>query len=89
MALSKEVKENLIKKFKRSELDTGSPEVQVSLITARIEELTEHFKRNKNDKHSQRGLIKMVNRRRKLLDYLKEHDLGRYQTLIGELGIRK
>lgn len=89
MALTKEVKESLIKKFKRSELDTGSPEVQVSLLTTRIEELTEHFKKNKNDKHSQRGLIKMVNRRRKLLDYLKENDLGRYQTLIGELGIRK
>lgn len=89
MALSKEIKEGLIKKFKRSELDTGSPEVQVSLITTRIEELTEHFKKNKNDKHSQRGLIKMVNRRRKLLDYLKKNDLGRYQTLIGSLGIRK
>ncbi len=89
MALSKEVKEGLIKRFKRSELDTGSPEVQVSILTTRIEELTEHFKKNKNDKHSQRGLIKMVNRRRKLLDYLKVNDLGRYQTLIGELGIRK
>lgn len=89
MALSKEIKESLVKKYKRSELDTGSPEVQVSLITTRIEELTEHFKKNKNDKHSQRGLIKMVNRRRKLLDYLKENDLGRYQTLIGALGIRK
>ena len=89
MALSKEVKEGLIKKFKRSELDTGSPEVQVSLMTTRIEELTEHFKKNKNDKHSQRGLIRMVNRRRKLLDYVKINDLGRYQTLIGALGIRK
>jgi small subunit ribosomal protein S15 len=89
MALSKEFKEGLIKKFKRSELDTGSPEVQVSLMTSRIEELTEHFKKNKNDKHSQRGLIKLVNRRRKLLDYLKENDLSRYQTLIGALGIRK
>lgn len=89
MALSKEVKEELVKKFKTSELDTGSPEVQVSLLTRRIEDLTEHFKTNKNDKHSQRGLIKMVNRRRKLLDYLKRNDLGRYQTLIGALGIRK
>ena len=89
MALSKEVKESLVKKFKRSELDTGSPEVQVSILTTRITELTEHFKKNKNDKHSQRGLISMVNRRRKLLDYLKRNDLGRYQTVIGELGIRK
>jgi small subunit ribosomal protein S15 len=89
MALSKEIKEGLVKKFKRSELDTGSPEVQVSLLTTRIEELTEHFKKNKNDKHSQRGLIKMVNRRRKLLDYLKVKELSRYQSLIGELGIRK
>lgn len=89
MALSKEVKEELVKKFKTSELDTGSPEVQVSLLTRRIEDLTEHFKSNKHDKHSQRGLIRMVNRRRKLLDYLKRNDLGRYQTLIGALGIRK
>ncbi|HAG91034.1 MAG TPA: 30S ribosomal protein S15 [Bdellovibrionales bacterium] len=89
MALGKEIKEELVKKFKRSELDTGSPEVQVSIMTTRITELTEHFKKNKNDKHSQRGLIRLVNRRRKLLDYLKKNDLGRYQTLIGELGIRK
>lgn len=89
MALQKEQKEALIKKFKRSELDTGSCEVQVSLLTGRIEQLAGHFKTNKADKHSQRGLIKMVNRRRKLLDYLKGQDLGRYQQLIGDLNIRK
>lgn len=89
MALQKTQKEELIKKFRRAELDTGSCEVQVALLTTRIVELTEHFKVNKNDNHSQRGLIKIVNRRRKLLDYLKRTDSDRYLKLISDLGIRK
>ncbi|MCB0411658.1 MAG: 30S ribosomal protein S15 [Bdellovibrionales bacterium] len=89
MALQKHQVETLVKKFRRSELDTGSPEVQVALLTGHINSLTEHFKSNKNDVHSQRGLVKMVNRRRKLLDYLKRKDLSAYSKLIGELGIRK
>ncbi len=89
MAVDKHRKEELVKKFRRSELDTGSSEVQVALLTQNIQNLTEHFKRNKNDIHGQRGLIRMVNRRRKLLDYLKSKSPQRYSTLITELGIRK
>ena len=89
MALQKTEKEALIKKHRRSELDTGSCEVQVALLTSRIQGLTEHFKTNKNDVHSQRGLIKMVNRRRKLLSYLKENDSDRYVAIINSLGLRK
>lgn len=89
MALQKAEKETLIKKHRRSELDTGSCEVQVALLTSRIQGLTEHFKTNKNDVHSQRGLIKMVNRRRKLLAYLKESNSDRYVAIINSLGLRK
>jgi small subunit ribosomal protein S15 len=89
MALQKVDKEALIKKHRRSELDTGSCEVQVALLTSRIKDLSEHFKTNKNDVHSQRGLIKMVNRRRKLLSYLKSNDSDRYIALINNLGLRK
>lgn len=89
MALQKTDKEAIIKKHRRSELDTGSCEVQVALITSRIEDLTGHFKTNKNDVHSQRGLIKMVNRRRKLLQYLKNTDSDRYLAVINTLGLRK
>lgn len=89
MALQKHQVEAVVKNFRRSELDTGSPEVQVALLTAQINSLTEHFKTNKNDVHSQRGLVKMVNRRRKLLDYLKRKNMSAYSKLIGDLGIRK
>jgi small subunit ribosomal protein S15 len=89
MALDKVAKETVIKKHQRSELDTGSCEVQVALLTTRILDLTGHFKTNKNDVHSQRGLIKMVNRRRKLLSYLKRTESDRYLALINTLGLRK
>ena len=89
MALLREEKEQIIHHFRCSELDTGSSEVQIALLTFRIKKLTDHFKTNKQDHHSRRGLIRMVNRRRKLLDYLKKHDAPKYQVVIGELGIRK
>jgi small subunit ribosomal protein S15 len=89
MALQKTDKEAVIKKHRRSELDTGSCEVQVALLTSRILDLTGHFKNNKNDVHSQRGLIKMVNRRRNLLQYLKRTDSDRYLAIINTLGLRK
>lgn len=89
MALVKADKEDIIKKFRMSELDTGSCEVQVALLTGRIQELTQHFKEHKKDMHSQRGLLKLVNRRRKLLAYLKSRSMDRYAKLINELGLRK
>lgn len=89
MALQKTVKEAIVKKHRTSELDTGSCEVQVALLTGRIQDLTPHFKANKNDVHSQRGLVRMVNRRRKLLAYLKRTNSDRYGKLIQELGLRK
>jgi len=89
MALLKVDKEQIIKKHRTSELDTGSCEVQVALLTGRIQELTLHFKTHKNDTHSQRGLVKMVNRRRKLLSYLKKTSSDRYAKLIQDLGLRK
>ncbi len=89
MALLKADKEQIIKKFRLSELDTGSCEVQVALLTNRIQELTPHFKANKNDVHSQRGLVRMVNRRRKLLSYLKRTNNDRYVKVIQDLGLRK
>lgn len=76
MAVQKETKAELVKKFRRSELDTGSSEIQVALLTNRIQDLTEHFRLHKLDHHSRRGLVKMINRRRKLLQYLKENELG-------------
>jgi small subunit ribosomal protein S15 len=79
----------LIEKYRTHESDTGSPEVQVALLTGRIVELTEHFKEHKHDHHSRRGLLKMVSRRRSLLNYLKNKDLNRYKELIGSLGLRK
>ena len=75
--------------YKRAEGDTGSPEVQVALLTANINKLQGHFKENKKDHHSRRGLIRMVNQRRKLLDYLKSKDLSRYSALISSLGLRR
>ena len=79
----------IVKDNARSANDTGSPEVQISLLTARINELTPHFKANAKDHHSRRGLLKMVSRRRRLLDYLKGKDLDRYRALIEKLGLRK
>ena len=79
----------IIKKFRRNELDTGSPEVQIALLTHRINALTEHFKTHAKDVHSRRGLIQLVGKRRRLLEYLKGYDLEGYKKLIGELDIRK
>ena len=84
-----EKKQELVTKFRTHEKDTGSPEVQVALLSERIAELTEHFKSHKKDHHSRRGLLKMVSQRRRLLDYLKSKDLNRYKKLIDSLGIRK
>ncbi|MGP1570963.1 MAG: 30S ribosomal protein S15 [Moraxella sp.] len=87
--LTNQDREAIIAQYKRAENDTGSPEVQVALLTARINDLQNHFKVHKADHHSRRGLIRMVNQRRKLLDYLKAKDLGRYTDLIGSLGLRR
>ena len=87
--LHRTVKAEIINKFGRHEGDTGSPEVQISLLTERINVLTEHFKANKNDHHSRRGLLMLVGRRRRLLDYLKQKDVQRYRDLIAALGLRK
>ncbi len=87
--LTNQDREAIIVQYKRAENDTGSPEVQVALLTARINDLQNHFKVHKADHHSRRGLIRMVNQRRKLLDYLKAKDLGRYTDLIGSLGLRR
>jgi len=89
MAVTKEQKESIVKKFRTSELDTGSSEVQIALLTNRIQEMTVHFVEHKKDKHGARGLIRAVNRRRKLLDYLKRTDLKKYETIIKALEIRK
>ena len=89
MALTAEKKAAIVADFARAEGDTGSPEVQVALLSANIEGLQGHFKANKQDHHSRRGLIRMVNQRRKLLDYLKKKDLGRYSSLIKRLGLRR
>ena len=89
MVLSLEQKNEIIEKFKRHEGDTGSPEVQVALITARINYLTEHFKVHKKDYHSRRGLLTLVGQRRRLLDYLKTEDIKRYRSLIKALNLRK
>ena len=87
--ISKEKKTEVMKKFARSEGDTGSPEVQVAILTARITELTEHLKANPNDHHSARGMYKLIGQRRGLLDYLKKIDIERYRALITKLGIRR
>ena len=89
MSITAEKKTELVKKFARSEGDTGSPEVQVAILTERINNLTEHFKDNKKDNHSRRGLLKMVATRRKLLDYVKSRDEGRYQAIIEALRLRR
>lgn len=89
MSLSGTQKAKVISDNRRGEKDTGSPEVQVALLSARINELTEHFNRHKKDHHSRQGLLKMVNQRRKLLDYLKTADSERYKALIERLGLRR
>ena len=89
MSLSTVNKSSIVADYARGEGDTGSPEVQVALLSARISELTEHFGEHKKDHHSRQGLLKMVNKRRKLLDYLKGKDQGRYRELISRLGLRR
>lgn len=89
MALQKETKKNVIGKFRLHERDSGSPEVQIALLTERINILTEHFQVHKKDFASRRGLLKMVGRRRKLLDYLKKNKIEKYREIIKELNIRK
>ena len=89
MSITPEAKASLIKKYARSEGDTGSPEVQVAILSYRINHLTEHFKDHKKDNHSRRGLLMMVNKRRSLLDFLKREDVQRYSDLIAKLGLRK
>lgn len=89
MTMSAEQKKSIVDEYKRGESDTGSPEVQVALLSARISELTEHFKVHKKDRHSRQGLVRLVNSRRKLLDYLKKKEEARYTALIGKLGLRR
>ena len=89
MSITQERKAALIKEYATKENDTGSPEVQVAILSERIANLTEHFKDHKKDNHSRRGLLKLVSQRRRLLDYLKLNDEPRYQSLIGRLGLRR
>jgi len=89
MSITAEKKQEVIKEFARGSDDTGSPEVQVAILTNRIQTLTEHFKTHAKDNHSRRGLLMMVNKRRSLLDYLKREDTARYSDLITKLGLRK
>jgi len=89
MATVKEVKEKIVGDYKTHNADTGSSQVQIALLTQRINELTEHFKVHKKDNHSRRGLLKMVSRRRKLLDYLKRRDINQYHEIIQKLGLRR
>jgi len=89
VTLTTEKKSEIVKEHKQHATDTGSPEVQVALLTTRINELSEHLKTHKKDNHSRRGLLIMVNQRRKMLDYLKKEDSARYEQLIGKLGLRR
>ena len=89
MSLDQQNKADIVKEYQRTGADTGSPEVQVALLSARISDLSEHFKTDKQYHHSRQGLLRMVNRRRKLLEYLKNTDIERYRDLIGRLGLRK
>jgi small subunit ribosomal protein S15 len=89
MALTKEAKQEIVKQYCVSEKDTGKTEVQIALLTKRIQELTEHFKTHSKDHNSRRGLLKLVGQRRRLLNYLSKSDLARYRELIGKLGLRK
>ena len=89
MAMNKDKKQNIIGEYKVHENDTGSPEVQVAILTSRINELNDHLKIHKKDHHSRRGLLKMVGKRRNLLNYLKDNDIERYRIVIERLGLRK
>ena len=89
MTLTKEAKSEVIQKFAAHEGDTGSPEVQVALLTARINELTEHLRQHRKDHHSRRGLLMLVGQRRRLLNYLNRQDVDRYRSLVQELGLRR
>jgi small subunit ribosomal protein S15 len=89
MALDKEKKAAIIQEYKAHETDTGSPEVQIAMLTDRINYLTEHLKMHKKDHHSRRGLLKMVGKRRNLLNYVKKKDFDRYRTIISKLGLRR
>ena len=87
--ISKELKSQIIDKYKRDEKDTGSPEVQIAILTERINELTEHLKVHKKDNHSRRGLLKMIGKRRNLLSYLSKKDINRYREIVKKLNLRK
>ena len=89
MALSKEAKKSIIDKYRLHEHDSGSPEVQIALLTSRINELTEHLRTHKKDHHSRRGLLMLVGQRRRLLNYLNRQDVDRYRSLVQELGLRR
>ena len=89
MTLAKEEKSKIIGEYRTSDADTGSPEVQVAVLSRRIDELTEHLKKHRRDHHSRRGLLQMVGRRRRLLEYLRREDIERYRGLIGKLGLRR
>jgi len=89
MALAKQTKESIVTEFRVHEADTGSPQVQIALLSKRINDLTEHFKLHKKDNHSRRGLLKMVSQRRSLLDYLKRTDIERYHEVVNRLGLRR
>ncbi len=89
MPLAKETKEQILSDFRSHESDTGSPQIQVALLSKRINELTEHFKIHKKDNHSRRGLLKMVSQRRSMLDYLKRTDIERYHEVVARLGLRR
>jgi len=89
MTLNKEMKQSIIDKFRLHENDSGSPEVQIALLTERIRYLTEHFRVHKTDHHSRRGLLRLVGQRRRLLDYLKSSEIERYRSIVKELGLRK
>ena len=89
MPLVKEEKSQIITEYRRSDDDTGSPEVQIAVLSKRISDLTEHLKTHKKDHHSRRGLLQLVGRRRRLLDYLRTEDIERYRELIGRLGLRR
>jgi small subunit ribosomal protein S15 len=89
VSLAKETKERIVTEYRTHEADTGSPQVQVALLSQRINELTEHFKTHKKDNHSRRGLLKMVSQRRSLLDYLKRTDIERYHEVVSRLGLRR
>jgi ribosomal protein S15, bacterial/organelle len=89
MSLAKETKERILTDYRTHDADTGSPQVQIALLSQRINELTEHFKTHKKDNHSRRGLLKMVSQRRSLLDYLKRKDIERYHEVVSRLGLRR